>query len=475
MHTSPRYVLGIWTVLLISINAFTQTSPDLFANSYGVVVGISKYPPPRLNPLPYADGDARAVAGVLNTQGYKVTELYDQSATRRNILAAFYDIAGKLRPNDRVLVFLALHGASKQIGGQTRGYIIPYDGVDYPTYISNSDLMEASSQMDTARHQLFILDACYGGLMTTRSGVPPDTPNYVQEVTNRTARQIVSAGGANQEVLDSGPNNHSVFASALLEALAGQADLNRDGYITYAELLSYLIPRASNAYQTPAAGVLPGHGGGEYVFRSPLGAVALAPTPNPTPKIIVKRSDTGEVANAKRLLQLSKFAEALPLFRDSAVSGNSEAMFYMAWIYEMGWGVGRDDIEAQRWYEKAAAAGNGFGMYSLGNLYYHGQGVPQNYSVAKGWYEKAAAVGEPNAMVSLGSLYVLSQGVPQDYSVAKGWYEKAAAAGNGFGMRELGNLYYYGQGVPQDYSVARGWYERAAAAGDEEAKRRLNK
>ncbi|RMD51774.1 MAG: hypothetical protein D6828_06735 [Nitrospirae bacterium] len=87
------------------------------------------------------------------------------------------------------------------------------------------------------------------------------------------------AGGKNQQVVDNGPGGHSWFTFYLLKALRdGEADLNRDGYITFAELQSYIVPAANNAYQTPSAAQLPGHELGEFVFRSPFKAARRTQT-----------------------------------------------------------------------------------------------------------------------------------------------------------------------------------------------------
>lgn len=187
------------------------------------------------------------------------------------------DLARRIKKDDRVLFFFAGHGYTEELSDEDYGYIVPYDGGEMSaTFISMEELRVLSEKMKKAKHQLFILDACYGGLFGTRGvqNVNPPTPNYLKEITKRAARQFLTAGGKEQQVLDGAACGHSLFTCSLLEALQdGLGDVNNDGYITFSELASYLIPRASNAYQTPAAGTLPGHGLGEFVFRSPKPAI----------------------------------------------------------------------------------------------------------------------------------------------------------------------------------------------------------
>ena len=109
------------------------------------------------------------------------------------------------------------------------------------------------------------MDSCYSGLAITRG---EGGNNYLREMSRRTARQMLTAGGANEEVADNGPNGHSVFTWALLQGLDVRADLNSDGFITAAELAAYVGPGVSAlSHQTPAFGNIPGSEGGEFIFQ----------------------------------------------------------------------------------------------------------------------------------------------------------------------------------------------------------------
>ena len=264
--------LGLALVVLAGGGAWSQD--HLFGKSYALVIGIGDYPAKTgFTTLTYPRKDAGGMAVFLTAQGFEVTTLYDEQATRRAILSQLEDnIASRLGPDDRVLVFFSGHGQTRKIGNTEYGYIIPYDAdTSSSSWIDMDVLRSLSSKMGRARHQMFIMDACYGGQIgfkSARVGVALEHPNYIREVAGRQARQYMTAGGADQQVLDGGPNDYSYFTGYLLEALEmGGGDLNGDSYITASELGAYLTPLASNWNQTPAFGSLAGHGQGEFLFR----------------------------------------------------------------------------------------------------------------------------------------------------------------------------------------------------------------
>ena len=51
--------------------------------------------------------------------------------------------------------------------------------------------------MSKAKHMMFLVDACYGGLaaQNTRSLQKSDVPNFIEKISNDFSRQIITAGG----------------------------------------------------------------------------------------------------------------------------------------------------------------------------------------------------------------------------------------------------------------------------------------
>jgi tetratricopeptide (TPR) repeat protein len=218
--------------------------------------------------------DAKAIREVL-IRRYRfapdhVTLLLDGEATRERILAAFGDRLtdpARVKKDDRVFVFFAGHGTTRKLpSGKALGYLVPVDA-DLENYqsqaISMTNFQDASDAIP-ARHLFLVTDACYSGLALTRGG----PTQYLREVTGRVARQVLTAGGADETVADNGPNGHSIFTWTLLQGLEGRADLSGDGFITASELAAYVGPLVSQvSRQTPAFGSLPGSEGGEFVFE----------------------------------------------------------------------------------------------------------------------------------------------------------------------------------------------------------------
>lgn len=253
-----------------------------YANSWAILVGIDNYQKwPRLQ---YAVRDAEGVGQMLVQKfGFapeRVITLKNEAATRAGILAAFHDrlAHGGVQPNDRIFVFFAGHGATRKLSsGRDLGYIVPFDADPDRLATDAIPMTEIQNIAESlsAKHALFVMDACYSGLGLTRGAA---NASFLRDNARRLGRQMLTAGGADQLVSDGGPNGHSVFTWTLMQGLGGKGDLNGDGLITATELAAYVAPAVSSvSQQTPAFGSLPGSEGGEFVFELPEESEYLNP------------------------------------------------------------------------------------------------------------------------------------------------------------------------------------------------------
>ena len=92
----------------------------------------------------------------------------------------------------------------------------------------------------------------------------------ISELDNEKARQIITAGGSNEMVLERDEWQHSAFTKNLLAGLDDwESDTDNDGYVTADELGTYLrraVTEDSDFQQTPQKGRFRNSGGGEFVF-----------------------------------------------------------------------------------------------------------------------------------------------------------------------------------------------------------------
>ena len=249
---------------------------DIYDDSWAVIIGIDKYE--NLSNLDYAVADAEAVKDMLVSKfDYKeenIKLLLNEEANKANIVNVISDVSLKAGENDRILVFYAGHGETMPLpDGGEMGYLVPIDGRQENLYASAipMDDLKRLSNMSKAKHMLFLVDACYGGLAAvgTRGLEPAKTPNYLEKITNIKARQIITAGGSDEKVIEKPEWGHSAYTMNLLRALKdGLADTNGDGYITAGELGLYLNEKVtidSENQQTPQSRRLTSHEG-EFIF-----------------------------------------------------------------------------------------------------------------------------------------------------------------------------------------------------------------
>ena len=277
MNRVVRYlvIVSLCLIELIVSTAIAETD-------YAIVVGIDGYQAADLIELRNAENDARGVGAYFRSQGYNVTEILGSSGNARKsrLESVVNDIGSRLRAEDSVVLFFAGHGATEIRNDIKLGYFVMLpDGRDKKSgYISSGDMLRYSDKLDLSRHQLFIFDFCYSGLLgrlPTRGATPVDYTaqggSLRDALYSRKARQFLSAGGDDQQVLDSGPSGLSWFTYFLLKGLEpGIVNDRESGLIIFTELAAYVKVNSANRYHTPADGSMLGHQGGDYLFYNTL-------------------------------------------------------------------------------------------------------------------------------------------------------------------------------------------------------------
>lgn len=287
-----------------------------YSNSRALIIGIDKYQ--STSPLSYAVSDASTIRELLvkdfDFPEENIRYLTDEEATRDNILQAFMAFSDRsIDLDERILVFYAGHGHTVTGYRGEVGYLVPHDAnpedlstlIRWDEFTRNSDLIRA-------KHLLFIMDACYGGLALTR-GQSSGATRFLKDMFLRYSRQVLTAGKADEVVADAGGPipEHSVFTGHLIEGLQGKA-ATQDGVISANSLMSYVFSKVSfdkNSHQTPHYGYFDGDG--DFIFKAPeLSETELDEKKDsdrliiiPPDRVDVEVGDlTGKIEKCKRLL-----------------------------------------------------------------------------------------------------------------------------------------------------------------------------
>jgi formylglycine-generating enzyme required for sulfatase activity len=243
--------------------------------------------------------DVPAVKRLFEEQGFAVQTL--ENAPGRALREGIENFLNQYghAADTRIVIYYAGHGETLTLGGGNKmGYIVPVDAPlpsrDRTGFLRSALAMnqfQTWAEQYECRHIIFIFDSCFSGsVFSTGRGTPP----AINENISRHVRQFITSGDENETVPD-----RSVFRTQLEAALReGEADLNRDGYVTGAELGMFLedtVVNYSNATQHPKHGKLrnPSLDKGDFIFAA--GNSRPAVTPPAPPAAVTSEAHTGSV------------------------------------------------------------------------------------------------------------------------------------------------------------------------------------
>jgi WD40 repeat protein len=235
--------------------ARTRALPRLLV----LAVGISDYRNRELS-LGLPAKDARDFAAAMARQkgslyrDVRTRVLINGDATRAAVSDALRWLVKSAQPDDVAMLFLAGHGVNTAAGTY---YFVPYDGaVDRleATAVPESEVRDALRAIQG--RTLFFVDTCYAGnvvgSLKSASRELARLANSLASAENGVVVFASSTGRQNSEESDDWGNG--AFTKALVEGLAGKADLTRRGQVTFKALdffVSEEVRRLTNGRQTP--------------------------------------------------------------------------------------------------------------------------------------------------------------------------------------------------------------------------------
>ena len=265
----------------------------LYKQSHALLIGVSNYSN-GLKPLPGVSGDIQAVKAALETNGFNVRVVMDPDNV--GLVNAFNEFIGQYGSgkDNRLLFYFAGHGYTRKIYSNEIGYLLPVncpnpvaDPAGFQLRAMPMGQIELFAQQIQSKHALFLFDACFSGAVFAQSR---DIPGIINYKTTQPVRQFITSGSAEETVPD-----QSIFRRQFIAALAGEADLNRDNYITGTELGDFLQTTVVNYSRNslhPQFGKIrdPELDKGDFVFVLDPGSAAQPGTATATPTITSERT-----------------------------------------------------------------------------------------------------------------------------------------------------------------------------------------
>ena len=157
--------------------------------------------------------------------------------------------------------------------------------------------------------------------------------------------------------------------------------------------------------------------------------------------------------SASRAYQIGNYPQALLEFEKLAKSGDVQAQFDLAQMYNQGIGGDANPELGWLWLLQSAKGGYAAAMLDLGMRYESGVSQKQNFIMALSWYRKAAAAGSAVACFNIATMYLLGSGVPKDMVHGYAWYvfaDKLGSAAAGARLEQLDKML-----IPADIARAK--------------------
>lgn len=235
---------------------------------WGLAIGVSKYGTSTID-LKYADQDALKLERFFRAhEGKSFSEVHfktlvNEEVSRNSIIGAINRHLGQAAPDDIIFIFLAGHGIRHRQSGSY--YFMPSDS-DFDNLLSTglrmSDFEESVKILSNNVDKIIVaMDTCHAGALEVGVRSVGGGEDLARAISAASGLYILSASKAGEVSLESDDyklhpdfTGHGAFTYALVEAMRGQADYDRDGYVSLNEMFQFVarqVPRLTSGQQHP--------------------------------------------------------------------------------------------------------------------------------------------------------------------------------------------------------------------------------
>ncbi len=219
---------------------------------YAVIVGVASYN--HMQSLRYTDDDAYHLYAFLKSpEGGAIPDdhigiLIDDAATKKNISSEISNIFSKADANDVILLYMSGHGLE--------GSFVPVDFDGSNNLLAYKDILDLIEE-SPAKHKLYITDACHSGSMyAAKSPYDMALTDFYTKIKNVKGGTAIITSSKKEEVsLEYSGMRHGIFSHYLINGLKGDANTNKDKFVSVEELFNYIylnVRNHTNNAQTPS-------------------------------------------------------------------------------------------------------------------------------------------------------------------------------------------------------------------------------
>ena len=216
---------------------------------YILAIGVSKYKDKNLT-LQYAAKDAGDFANIMSKQkgllysDVTIKLLTDDKSSKNNILDGLDWILSETTSRDVAMIFFAGHGINDNTGNF---YYMPVEADRDRLRATCVNYLEIQQSVSAVAGKVVLfMDACHsGGVMgSARRSAAPDIIGFVNELASAENGVVVFASSTGRQYSLEDPSwNNGAFTKALVEGMAGKADLLNQRSITIQTLGLYISQR----------------------------------------------------------------------------------------------------------------------------------------------------------------------------------------------------------------------------------------